>query len=125
MSYDERDKGFPLLQNIILQAEFKESNFDPDSGEDFNTNGNQLRGNGIGFIIYYISTPGHYIDFTGGTAKVKNYIMLTPYLDPKTTTFHRAIPSGKYLIFLGLMSGAYGAYSFNCFTKAYTTTKRL
>ena len=125
MSYDERDKGFPLLQNIILQAKFKESNFDPDSGEDFNTNGNQLRGNGIGFIIYYISTPGHYIDFTGGTAKVKNYIMLTPYLDPNTTTFHRAIPSGKYLIFLGLMSGAYGAYSFNCFTKAYTTTKRL
>ena len=125
MSYDERDKGFPLLQNIILQAQFKESNFDPDSGEDFNTNGNQLRGNGIGFIIYYIATPGYYIDFTGGTANVRNYIMLTPYLDEKTTTFHRAIPSGKYLIFLGLMSGVFGAYSFNCFTKAYSTNKRL
>ena len=125
MSYDERDKGFPLLQNIILQAEFKENNFDPDSGEDFNTNSNQLRGNGIGHIIYYISTPGYYIDFTGGTANVRNYIMLTPYLDQNTTTFHRAIPSGKYLIFLGLMSGVYGAYSFNCFTKAYSTNKKL
>ena len=125
MSYDERDKGFPLLQNIILQAQFEENNFDPESGEDFNTNGNQLRGNGIGSIIYYISTPGYYMDFTGGTAKVKNYIMLSPYLDSKTTTFHRAIPSGKYLIFLGLMSGVYGAYSFNCFTKAYTTNRKL
>ena len=125
MSYDERDKGFPLLQNIILQAEFKENNFDPDSGEDFNTNGNQLRGNGIGCIIYYISTPGYYIDFTGGTANVRNYIMLTPYLSPNETTFHRAIPSGKYLVFLGLMSGVYGAYSFNCFTKAYSTNKKL
>ena len=47
MSYNERDKGFPLLQNIILQAQFKESNFDPDWGEDFNTYGNELRGNGI------------------------------------------------------------------------------
>ena len=125
MAYDERDKGFPLLQNIILQAEFKENNYNPDSGEDFNSNGNQLKGNGIGYIIYYISTPGYYMDFTGGTAKVKNYIMLTPYLDKNTTTFHRAIPSGKYLVFLGLMSGVYGAYSFNCFTKAYTTNRKL
>ena len=125
MNYDDRNSGFPLLQNIILQADFKENNFDPDSGEDYNSNGNQLRGNGIGYIIYYIATPGYYIDFTGGTANVKNYIMLTPYLDQKTTTFHRAIPSGKYLIFLGLMSGVYGAYSFNCFNKAYSTNRKL
>ena len=125
MNYDEKDKGFPLLQNIILQAKFKESNFDPNSGKDFNTNGNQLGGNGIGFIIYYISTPGYYIDFTGSTAKVKNYIMLSPYLSKSQTTFHRAIPSGKYLVFLGLMSGVYGSYSFNCFSKAYTTNKKL
>ena len=51
MAYDERDKGFPLLQNIILQAEFKENNYNPDSGKDFNSNGNQLKGNGIGYII--------------------------------------------------------------------------
>ena len=125
MANDERDRGFPLLQNIILQAVFKENNYNPESGDDFNSNGNQLKGNGIGYIIYHISTPGYYLDFTGGTAKVKNYIMLTPYLDKSTTTFHRAIPSGKYLIFLGLMNGIYGAYSFNCFTKAYTTNKKL
>ena len=125
MANDERDRGFPLLQNIILQAVFKENNYNPESGDDFNSNGNQLKGNGIGYIVFYISTPGYYIDFTGGTAKVKNYIMLTPYLDKSTTTFHRAIPSGKYLIFLGLMNGIYGAYSFNCFTKAYTTNKKL
>ena len=125
MSYDDRDKNFPLLQNIILQAEFIENNYNPDLGEDFNVNSNQLRGNGIGHIIYYISTPGYYIDFTGGTANVKNYIMLCPYLDKKTTTFHKAIPSGKYLVFLGLMNGVYGSYSFNCFTKAYTTNRKL
>ena len=28
MSYDEIDKRFPLLQNIILQAVFKEYNYD-------------------------------------------------------------------------------------------------
>ena len=125
MSYDERSKGFPLLQNIILQAEFKENNYDPDLGEDFDVNSNQIRGNGIGHIIYYISTPGYYLDFTGGTSNVKNYIMLEPYLAPKTTTFHRAIPSGKYLVLLGLMNGVYGSYSFNCFTRAYTTNRKL
>ena len=125
MSYDERSKGFPLLQNIILQAEFQENDYDPDLGEDFDVNSNQIRGNGIGHIIYYISTPGYYLDFTGGTSNVKNYIMLTPYLDKQTTSFHRAVPSGKYLIFLGLMNGVYGSYSFNCFTRAYTTNRKL
>ena len=55
MSYDDRDHGFPLLQNIILQAEFIENNYDPDLGEDFDVNENQIKGNGIGHIIYYIS----------------------------------------------------------------------
>ena len=124
MSYDDRDKGFPLLQNIILQSAFKENNYDPDSGEDFDSNANQTRGNGIGHIIYYISTPGYYLDFTGGTTNVRNYIMLCPYLTKQTTTFHRAVPSGKYLVLLGLMNGVYGAYSFNCFTRAYTTNRK-
>ena len=124
MSYDERNKGFPLLQNIILQAEFQENNYNPDLGEDFDVNSNQIRGNGIGHIIYYISTPGYYLDFTGGTSNVRNYIMLTPYLD-KETTFHRSVPSGKYLVLLGLMNGVYGSYSFNCFTRAYTTNRKI
>ena len=125
MNYDIRDKGFPLLQNIILQAEFLENNYNPDLGEDFDVNSNQIRGNGIGHIIYYISTPGYYLDFTGGTANVRNFIMLSPYLDSQTTSFHRSVPSGKYLVLLGLMNGVYGAYSFNCFTKAYTTNRKL
>jgi len=122
MSYDDRDKGFPLLQNIILQAEFIENQYDPDYGEDFDCSANQLRGNGIGHIIYYISTPGYYLDFTGGTSNVKNFIMLSPYV---TGSFHRSVPSGKYLVLMGLMNGVYGAYSFNCFTKAYTTNRKI
>ena len=124
MSYDDRDKGFPLLQNIILQAEFKENNFNPDSGEDFNINSNQIRGNGIGHIIYYISTPGYFLDFTGSTSNLKNYIMLSPYLGSKSS-FHRVLPSGKYLVLLGLMNGVFGSYCFNCFSSAYMTNRKL
>ena len=89
MSYDERSSGFPLLQNIILQAEFIENNYDPDKAEDFDLNSNQIRGNGIGHVIYYISTPGYFLNYTGSTKKVKNYVMLTPYLQTGTTTFTR------------------------------------
>ena len=124
MSYDDRDKGFPLLQNIILQAEFIENNFNPDSGEDFNINSNQIRGNGIGHIIYYISTPGYFLDFTGSTSNLRNYIMLSPYLG-SNSSFHRTIPSGKYLVLLGLMNGVFGSYCFNCFSSAYMTNRKL
>ena len=125
MSYDERDLGFPLLQNIILQAEFYENNYDPDKAEDLHINSNQIRGNGIGHVIYYISTPGSFLSFTGSTKKVKNYIMLTPYLDATTTTFTRTIASGKYLIFLGLLTKTSEAYAFSCFSKAYTTNRTI
>ena len=125
MSYDEREKGFPLLQNIILQAEFIENNYDPDKSEDFDINSNQIRGNGIGHVIYYISTPGYFLNFTGSTKKVKNYIMLTPYLSGSTTTFTRAISSGKYLVFLGLLTKTSEAYAFSCFSKAYTTNREI
>ena len=125
MCYDDRDKGFPLLQNIILQAEFKENNYDPDKSEDFDINSNQIRGNGIGHVIYYISTPGYFLNFTGSTKKVKNYIMLTPYLDSATTTFTRSISSGKYLVFLGLLTKTTEEYAFSCFSKAYTTNREI
>ena len=125
MSYDDRDKGFPLLQNIILQAEFIENNYDPDKSEDFDINSNQIRGNGIGHVIYYISTPGYFLNFTGSTKKVQNYIMLTPYLNATTTTFTRAISSGKYLVFLGLLTKTTEAYAFSCFSKAYTTNRAI
>ena len=125
MSYDERDKGFPLLQNIILQAEFVENNYDPDKAEDFDLNSNQIRGNGIGHVIYYISTPGNFLSYTGSTKKVVNYIMLNPYLNAKTTKFNHVLASGKYLILLGLLTKASDNYSFACFSKAYTTSKTM
>ena len=95
MSYDYREKGFPLLQNIILQAEFAENNYDPDKAEDFDLNSNQIRGNGIGHVVYYISTPGNFLSYSGSTKKVANYIMLNPYLDAKTTKFNHILASGK------------------------------
>ena len=100
MSYDYREKGFPLLQNIILQAEFAENNYDPDKAEDFDLNSNQIRGNGIGHVVYYISTPGNFLSYSGSTKKVANYIMLNPYLDAKTTKFNHILASGKYLVLL-------------------------
>ena len=125
MSYDERDKGFPLLQNIILQAEFRENNYDPEKAEDFDLNSNQIRGNGIGHVIYYISTPGNFLSYTGSTKKVANYIMLNPYLEAKTTKFNHVIAAGKYLVLLGLLTSTRTNYSFACFSKAYTTSKTM
>ena len=125
MSYDERDKGFPLLQNIILQAEFHENNYDPDKAEDFDLNSNQIRGNGIGHVIYYVSTPGYFLSYTGATKKVKNYIFLSPYLDATTTKYTHVISSGKYLVMLGLLTSTSFDYSFAIFSKAYTTPKAM
>ena len=125
MTFDERDSGFPLLQNIILQAEFIENNYDPDKAEDFDLNSNQIRGNGIGHVIYYIATPGNFLSYTGSTKKVVNYIFLNPYLDGKTTKFNHVVSSGKYLVFLGLLTQAKDDYSFACFSKAYTTSKTM
>ena len=125
MTFDERDSGFPLLQNIILQAEFIENNYDPDKAEDFDLNSNQIRGNGIGHVIYYIATPGNFLSYTGSTKKVVNYIFLNPYLDEKTTKFNHVVSSGKYLVFLGLLTQAKDDYSFACFSKAYTTSKTM
>ena len=125
MSYDEREKGFPLLQNIILQAEFYENNYDPDKNEDFNIASNQVKGNGIGHIIYYISHPGYFLDYTGSMENVKNFIMLTPYLSKDENIFNKKISSGKYLVLLGIMNGYLGEYNFNCFKKAFLTKKKL
>ena len=125
MSYDLREKGYPLLQNIILQAEFYENGYDPDKAEDFDLNSNQIRGNGIGHVIYYIATPGNFFSYTGSTKKVVNYIMLNPYLEGKTTKFNHVLASGKYLVILGLLTDTRGNYSFACFSKAYTTSKTM
>ena len=126
MPYDERDKGFPLLQNIILQAEFFENKYDPDLNEDFVIrSSNQIRGNGIGHTIYYESTPGYYIDFSGNTSNLLNYIMLSPYLDDGTTTFHRCLPAGKYLVVLGLKHRDSGSYRFSCYRTCSKSNYRM
>ena len=61
MSYDKRDKGFPLLQNIILQAEFNKRNINPNLGEDCNFISEKICGNGIIAYIYYNSNPGLFV----------------------------------------------------------------
>ena len=125
MNFDEREKGFPLLQNIILQAEFIENNYDPDKNEDFKVVANQIRGNGIGHIIYYISNPGYFLDYTGSLENVNNFIMLTPYLNKEENIFNKKISSGKYFVLLGMMNGCFGIYSFNCLKKAFLTKKKI
>ena len=125
MNYDERDKGFPLLQNIILQLAFQESNYDPDSGEDFSFYKNDIKGNKIGVFIKYISTPGYFYECTGDTNELKDYIMLTPYLDSNTTTLKRVIPSGKYLVLMGLRNGYGATYHFDLTIKSSRTNKAM
>ena len=51
--------------------------------------------------------------------------MLTPYLQTGTTTFTRSIASGKYLVFLGLLTKTSEGYAFSCFSKAYTTNRSI
>ena len=57
-------------------------------------------------MIYYISTPGNFLSYTGSTKKVVNYIFLNPYLDEKTTKFNHVLSAGKYLVLLGLLTKA-------------------
>ena len=118
MQNDEREKGFPLLQNLILQAEFVDDNFDPDSGDDFNVSDNQFHNNGIGYAIFYFGTPGVYLDYSGDPKKLTNFIMLSPYTNNE---FHRFVPAGKFLVLLGIIKGLPGTYCFNCYKNAYTT----
>jgi len=125
MPYDRRNDGFPLLQNIILQADFKENNHDPSIESDYDMNSNQIKIYGIGYVIYYISTTGVFLSYTGSTKKLVNYIMLNPYLNKKTTKFNHVLYSKKYLVLLGLLTDSRKNYSFAPFSKAYTTSKTM
>ena len=55
MSYDDRAKGFPLLQNIILQAEFIENNYDPDKSQDFDIKSNKGKWYWTRYLLYFNS----------------------------------------------------------------------
>ena len=102
MSYDERDKGFPLLQNIIIQAAYEEYNYDVDSEKDLYMISSQINGNGIGYLMRYYSTPGYFYKFTGGIEGNINYVVISPYLDRNTKNFNKIVPSGKYFVCLGI-----------------------
>lgn len=49
----------------------------------------------------------------GGIKELNKYIMLNPYHDSKTTTFRKTIPSGKFLVILGIRTSSDGG-AFNC-----------
>ena len=100
MSYDEKDNGFPLLQNIILQAELNKRNINPNSGDDCNFISDKICGNGIIAYIYYNSSPGLFIKML---MEQSNLIILSPCLREETDLFYRIFPSGKYFVLLGLM----------------------
>ena len=102
MTYDEKDKGFPLLHNIILQAAFEQWNYDPDSGENLNQAAWGIKGNGIGCFIRYLPTPGFFYVLNGKLDESKGFFHLTPYLG---TTFQKIVPSGKFFIILGIRTG--------------------
>ena len=120
MSYDERNKGFPLLQNIILQTEINKRKLNSKLGEDCNFTSQQIGGNGIIGYIYFYSTPGFVTKFT---VNQKELIMLTPYLGASVSSFQKIIPSGKYLILLGLLKKEGASYLFQ--TNPFITSENL
>ena len=109
MSYDMRERGFPLLQNIILQECFRQDNYDPESGQDYFAYRDRTKGNQIGVFIKYISTPGYFYKCNADTVKLDNYVLLSPYLDSNTTTFSKIVPSGQYLVLMGMWTGIPGS----------------
>ena len=124
MSYDERAKGFPLLQNIILQTVIKETKYDPGSGKELIQYENHIKENGLGYYIQYHPTPGYFYDIIISSKNLLNMNVLTPYLDSKNAEFHCKIPSGKYRVSLGLRLN-HDAYRFSCSNQNFTTAKNL
>ena len=125
MSYDERDKGFPLLQNIILQAVLEENNYDSDLGKDFFQIGNTVKGVPFGYLIEYTPTPGYFFEMEGNPENIQNFFIISPYLDSKTKSFHKAIPSGKFLVILFMFNGIYGSFPFDFIKMASKTVNVL
>ena len=125
MNYDKRIEGFPLLQNIVLQQAFREDNYDPESGKDYSVYHNRIKGNIIGCFIKYISTPGYFYRCNADTVKLDNYIMLTPYLDANTTTFKKVVPSGQYLVLIGMWTCIQGTIKFDLSLEAWKSNTQL
>ena len=113
MSYDDKRNHYHLFQSIILQAEFKENEYDPDLCEDFQIKSSQLRGNGIGHEIYYLSQPDVDFYYIAHKNSMKNYILITPDFDVKfNTIYSKFVLPGEYLVLLGILTKNTN-YSFN------------
>ena len=104
MQFDLREKGFPLLQNIIIQTAIAEKKYDINSGKDFIEKSINLYNSGLSYYIYYYNTQGNIYNLEGTISKIKNdYIMMVPYIkkDDKEI-FHIKSPSQKYIVLIGL-----------------------
>ena len=124
MHYDERDKGFPLLQNIILQAELNKRNINPDLAEDCDFKSEQIGRNGIIAYIYYKSMPGSYIKLS---IEPTNLIILSPYLgyiSESKDNIDKIIPSGTYFVLLSLINERSSLYFLEP-QKPYITNEKL
>ena len=54
---------------------------------------------------------------------MNNYVFLSPAIADDVNTFTKTVASGRYLVFLGLMTTTTSDYSFKIFNRAYTTNR--
>jgi len=104
MQFDSREKGFSLLQNIIIQTAMKEKKYDVNSGKDFLEKSINLYNSGLSYYVYYYNTQGNVHNIEGTISKIKNdYIMIVPYIKKDDDEiFHIKFPSQKYAVLIGL-----------------------
>ena len=102
MSYDLREDGFPLLQNIILQSFLEEIKYDSNSGKEIFESDNSFKNNGLGYVICNRSTPGTFWNFIATTGFLNNIFLLSPYTPNNGPQIQNVFPSGKFIVMLGL-----------------------
>ena len=98
MKSDLRENEYPLLKQLILQAEIELKKYDVYSSEYFYVNSNEIAGNGIG---HYIVRPaeGAKYNFNGHFGFCFNYIPLAPYTKNQ---FNYTVDDDNFLVVLGL-----------------------
>ena len=121
MQSDLRSAGFPLLKNIILQAEIIANNYDISSGAQFSVFSNEIDCNGIGHQIFR-PPKGYCLKYHGNPSGSLNYICIAPYT---TKAFDLVVTSGKYLIALSLLEKTIGSYCFALQESASITNAKL
>ena len=113
MKSDLRENEYPLLKQLILQAEIELKKYDVYSSEYFYVNSNEIAGNGIG---HYIVRPaeGAKYNFNGHFGFCFNYVPLAPYTKDQ---FNYTVDDDNFLVVLGLtkyesMSSTFNPKSF-------------